>query len=498
MREPLSPLSRVSEDEQERLLTSAIEWQEMAQRSVAHKGSASAEGMDPHAIGRGQDLNSDGVPEDRADGETPPVYRVYKRRWFGLLQLWLSYSPVANTAATYFSTTSSIINWLSTAFLFAFVLASPFTIYALHTGGPRLALITSSLLILTGNWIRYAGTRASPPSFPAVMLGQILIGLAQPFVLSAPTHYSSIWFSPRGRVSATAIASLANPFGGALAQLINPFLASRPRDIHPMTLYIALVSSFATIPSLFIPAAPPTPVSASSSEPSLPVTRTLRLLARNANYILLLFPFAIYVGLFNAISSLLTQILTPYNFSETESGIAGALLILVGLVAAAITSPVVDRSKRYLLLIRILVPVIAVSYLAFIWAPGTRTVVAPYVISAVLGAASFSLVPVALEWAVEVTWPAGPEASSTICWAGGQLLGGIFIVVADALREDDGQGDPKGNMGKALVFMAVMALGAVPCSLVLGKVGAGGRTGRLEVDKGGSGGGGEEGREAVR
>ncbi|KAI4267518.1 MAG: hypothetical protein LQ337_008308, partial [Flavoplaca oasis] len=69
------------------------------------------------------------------------------------------------------------------------------------------------------------------------MFGQILIGLAQPFVLSAPTYYSSLWFSPRGRVSATAVASLANPLGGALGQLINPFLATSPKDIPYMTLY---------------------------------------------------------------------------------------------------------------------------------------------------------------------------------------------------------------------------------------------------------------------
>ncbi|KAL8921540.1 MAG: hypothetical protein Q9208_005694 [Pyrenodesmia sp. 3 TL-2023] len=485
---------RASRDEQERLLTSEIGWEEMADRSAIQKDTASPDDVVSPATAVGQELDVDGAPRYNEEGQTPPVYRVYKRRWFGLMQLvlmniivswdWLSYSPVANTAAAYFSTTSSTINWLSTAFLFAFVIASPFTIYALHTGGPRLALITSSLLILTGNWIRYAGTRASPPSFAAVMVGQILIGLAQPFVLSAPTHYSSLWFSPRGRVSATAIASLANPFGGALGQLINPFLATKPSQIHPMTLYIAVISSVATIPSLFIPSGPPTPVSASSSHPSLPLRQTLRLLSRNTNYLLLLAPFAIYVGLFNAISSLLTQILTPYAFTETESGIAGALLILIGLAAAAITSPLIDRSKRYLLLIRALVPCIALAYLAFIWAPGTRTVAAPYVISAILGAASFSLVPVALEWAVEITWPAGPEASSTICWTGGQLLGGIFIVISDALKEDDDSGDPKGNMGKALVFMAVMALGAVPCSLVLGRVGGGGRTGRLEADKG--------------
>ncbi|KAL9601933.1 MAG: hypothetical protein Q9219_002157 [cf. Caloplaca sp. 3 TL-2023] len=501
---------RPSSEEQLRLLTSN---RDETAEGRAYKNQLSMEDESRNLTDEGRDPRFDGSPERQEDEQTPQVYRVYRRRWFGLMQLvlmnvivswdvrqssnscpqilspltyahqWLSYSPVANTAATYFSTTSSVINWLSTAFLFAFVVASPFTIYTLNKGGPRLALITSSLLILVGNWIRYAGTRASPPRFGVVMLGQILIGLAQPFVLSAPTHYSSLWFSPRGRVSATAIASLANPLGGALGQSINPSLASQPKDIHPMTLYIALISSFATVPSLFIPSAPPTPASASSSHKPLPLKRTLRLLSTNANYILLLAPFAVYVGLFNAISSLLTQILTPYEFSELESGIAGALLILIGLLAAAITSPIIDRSKRYLLLIRILVPVIALSYLAFIWAPGTRSVAVPYVISAVLGAASFSLVPVALEWAVEVTWPAGPEASSTLCWTGGQLLGGIFIVVCDALKEEDWEGEPKGNMGKGLVFMAVVALGAVPCAMVLGRWGGNG-AGRLEVDKG--------------
>lgn len=315
------------------------------------------------------------------------------------------------------------------------------------------------------------------------MFGQILIGLAQPFVLSAPTRFSDLWFSPRGRVSATAIASLANPFGGALGQLINPFLASHPKDIAPMTLYIAVISSVAAIPSLFIPAKPPTPSSASSTHISPSLRKSLGLLYRNPNFVLLLFPFAVYVGFFNSISSLLTQILTPYNFSETESGIAGALLILVGLVAAAVTSPLIDRSKKYLLLIKCLVPLIAICDLAFIWAPGTRSVAAPYVILSVLGAACFSLVPVALEWAAEITWPVGPGAASTICWTGGQLLGGIFIVISDALKEEDGEGEPKGNMRKALIFQAVVACAFVPCALLLGRVGGGARNKRLEVDK---------------
>ena len=314
------------------------------------------------------------------------------------------------------------------------------------------------------------------------MFGQILIGLAQPFVLSAPTRYSDIWFTPSGRVSATAIASLANPFGGALGQLINPFLATKASDIPNMTLYVAIISTVASIPSFFIPSRPPTPVSPSSTHNAPGLRETIRLLHNNPTFYLLFLPFAVYVGFFNSLSSLLTQILTPYGFSETESGIAGAVLILVGLVSAAVTSPLMDRTKAYLPFIKTAVPLIALCYLAFIWAPGTRSLAAPFVILAILGAASFSLVPVALEWLVEVTWPVGPEAGSTICWTGGQLFGAVFIVLSDALKAG-GEADPPFSMAKALIFQAVVSAAAVPCALCLGLFGRVTK-GRLEVDRG--------------
>lgn len=95
------------------------------------------------------------------------------------------------------------------------------------------------MLLLAGNWIRYGGTVSK--NFGVVCFGQILTGLAQPFVLSAPTRYSDLWFAGNGRVAATALMSLANPFGGALGQLIDPFLATKPSDIPDMVLVIAIV-----------------------------------------------------------------------------------------------------------------------------------------------------------------------------------------------------------------------------------------------------------------
>lgn len=54
-------------------------------------------------------------------------------------------------------------------------------------------------------------------------------------------------------MAATAVMSLANPFGGALAQLIDPSWADdgHPEDIPNMILYIAIIVSLTTF--LYLP-----------------------------------------------------------------------------------------------------------------------------------------------------------------------------------------------------------------------------------------------------
>ena len=92
------------------------------------------------------------------------------------------------SAAIYFDVSETAINWLSTSFLFAFIVSCPLVMWTLHRS-PKESILWASGLLLLGNWIRYAGTRASGGVFGVVLLGQILTGLAQPFVLAAPTRY---------------------------------------------------------------------------------------------------------------------------------------------------------------------------------------------------------------------------------------------------------------------------------------------------------------------
>lgn len=447
-------------------------------------------------------------------------YRVYKRRFLGLAQLallniaiswdWITFAPVSDSAATYFSTSETNINWASTGFLFAFVVATPATSWTLHRHGPKMAILICAALTLIGNGIKYGGTASK--HFSVMMVGQMLIGLAQPFALSSATSYSNLWFTPSGRTTATALISLANPFGAALGQLISPFWVSTPSHISRLVGFVAIISAAISIFALFLPGQPPIPPSAASASTTHshtcpnpdtctsnhhhPATRTnttttlltdLRTLLTSLEFHLIFLPYAFYVGFFNAFSSLLNQILAPYDFSSDDAGIAGAILIVVGLLTAAVTSPLVDRSKRYLLYIRLSVPLIAVCYMVFIFAPPTKSLAFVFVVCGVLGAASFGLVPIALEFLVEIHYPMGPELGSSLCWCGGQLLGGIFIVVMDQLK--GGMGGPEGNMQRALVFQAVLAVVVAPLPVCLGLFGRAERVRRRrwEVDERGGG-----------
>lgn len=376
----------------------------------------------------------------------------------------------------------------------------------------------AAVLIILGNWIRYAGSANSTQGHYAyILVGEILIGFAQPFTLAAPTRYSDMWFTNRGRVAATALTSLANPLGGALGQLINPLWAKEPSDISKMVLYVSIIvspdsyrqtslkshksptalkiqraqtmeaksandtflfffsffqkkSTACSIIAFFVPAAPPTPVGPAAETPKLNLKASFKVLLHSLELWLVLIPFFIFVGCFNSISSLLSQLMVPYGFSNDEAGIGGAILIVTGLAFSAITSPLVDRSKNFCLALKIFVPIVGLCYLVFIWMPETGSVVGPYIVLAVLGAASFSLVPIALEFLTELSYPLSPEVTSTVAWAGGQLLGAIITIVSDALTEGE-DGKPPQNMKRALVFQAVLAVAVVPLPLCLGLFG---------------------------
>jgi hypothetical protein len=159
-------------------------------------------------------------------------FRLYKRRWFGLVELSLlsfaigwgytAPSVVAETAKDWYGITFPMLNSLSIASSLVFLVPAPFTIWILNKFGPKWSLVLSSVLVVIGSWVIYAG--AATHSFKVNIAGTIIHSLAMPFTLCAPTRYSRQWFGDSGRTLATAIPSLAYPLGAGFGALTGPYM----------------------------------------------------------------------------------------------------------------------------------------------------------------------------------------------------------------------------------------------------------------------------------
>ncbi|KAJ7470793.1 major facilitator superfamily domain-containing protein [Mycena latifolia] len=406
-------------------------------------------------------------------------YRLYRRRFLGLTGFivlnivtgwprpW--FGSIANQATSELGYTLDRVNWLGnimTCACMPVVLSIP--ALATRLGLRKTCFIASGCLV-AASWIRYAGTSrslSSNQSYALVILGQLFSAVAQPVFLVLAPKYSETWFDLRGRTAATMVIAVANPVGGAIAQLIS----SRFASVRQSILGLAIVSTAVAPCVLLIGNAPPTPptYSGSTVSPSLPLLVKALLgkettpeshmeLRERIDFAVLLVIFGTLVATSNAFALLSGQVMVPQGYSDHDAGLMGATLLLCGIAAAAITAPLFDRvfTTHLARTMKTLVPIVAGGWLSLIWAVRPHNAAALFVIMAIIGASSLTLLPVALELGCEVTRNA--QGSSALLWFIVNMFEIIFVQVQGALRAGPG-GHPPLNMHRALIFNGAFVL----------------------------------------
>jgi len=412
-------------------------------------------------------------------GEADPqrgirVYRTYKIRFFGLFSIvllniatgfvWLSYSSVATYAEDYLNCSSTVVNLTSIIYFIAYVFMAPVSGWMFEKYGIKKSLIFGGVIQVIGSWLRYfANFIDSTPEnkggrIALTMIGQIIASGAQPYFLGVVPKYAAVWFSEDGRTTATMLGSVSNAFAAALAQLIIPAITNSGDTMSTTVLVCAILSTVAIIPAFFIKERPPTPPSASAEQALLetveePFSVSLKKVLVNKQFLLLMLVFGSFVAVFNSVTSLISQFTSPFNYTTDEAGYIGAAMVVAGLVGAGIAGPVIDKYKQYKSLIKTLVPITAMSIVAFVFVVRKNDMVGIMVVSVIMGLSAFAVLPAALEVAVEMTFPVTPASSSSILWAFGQLMGVIFLLVLGALQDDNLSATK--NINPPLIFMAV-------------------------------------------
>ncbi|KAL1918120.1 uncharacterized protein VTP21DRAFT_3386 [Calcarisporiella thermophila] len=416
------------------------------------------------------------------------VYRTYPIRFFGLIIIallnisnsfnWLTFASVAVQSQDYYRIEPTQLNFFSFTFLFVFIVLSWPTAWMLRRFSLKLGLTLAATLNALGAWVRYFGTFAPNPAtaFAIAMLGQVISASAQPTLLSVPTQYAATWFSQEGRATATMVGSVANPLGVAVASAVLPEIVKSKGSVPLGLLTAAIIATVFAIPTPFIPNKPPTPPSPSAFYEPEPYLQGVQKLVRNINFWVLFFVFGSFVGAFSAFTSLLSLIVTPYNYTEADAGVFSIILVVCGLVGAISMAIVSDRTKRHSLIIKTMTPSAGVLLIGLIFAVREDDFIGIAVVCALLGFVMFSCLPVGLELGVECTYPIAEATSSAALWMGSQIFSIIFLFAMDALR--DSTGVPKNNMRRSLIFVAAIGMVAGLSSLLYR-----GRNNRIESER---------------
>jgi len=446
--------------------------------------------------------------------------------------LWISFASIDDATAAFYHVTVDQVNWLAIVFQVVYFPGMLFALYTMAATTLRHTMVLGTGMGFTAGVLRALSAFIAPsnPSlgYAVCMAGQIVGALAQPIFLSTPAVMAANWFPVSERDLATTVGALFNPLGNALGQVIPPFVVvvaasssgGDDDDIRPSEVTagmqrllvgqaLALGLSFLWTFSCFC-SHPPSPPSASAEQrlkatadakaarritkdggggdrdddgggggedPAQVVAALLaqfRELVRDKNFLLLLGAFSFGLAVFNALLTVINQWLKPYGFSADQAGLAGGVLILAGLVGAAISAVLMDTYHCYKEVLKAAFTMACASLvlICFVLSQGWSygLLLAAF---ALMGLFTLPVLPGVIENAVEQTYPIPEEASSGLLFCCGNVLGIAFTVIFAKLvkyNETDDDDANDGNSGSTRAFFtpsSVFLLGTITLCVVL-------------------------------
>lgn len=389
--------------------------------------------------------------------------KIYGYRWVVLLAfmfvvaisqlLWITFAPITGSAATYYGVSDLGIGFLSMVFMIVYIVISIPASWMIDTYGIRVAVGIGAAM--TGIFGLLRGLLAH--DYTLVLIAQIGIAIGQPFILNAVTTVAARWFPIRERATAAGLGSLAVYLGIIVALVLTPYLTTQS-EISGMLLAYGIVSAIVVVVFfVLVRERPPTPPCRPDQEERSLVFDGLQESLRVRNFALLMIIFFVGLGVFNAVTTWIEDIVRPRGFSTIQAGNTGGLMIVGGIIGAIVIPLLSDHHRKrtpYLLLavIGATLGLVGITFATSYWF---------LLISAfVFGFFLLSAGPVGFQYAAEVTHPTPEGTSNGLLLLMGQISGIVFILGIDSFKSPE-----TGSMTLPLVVLiGLMVLSLLLCT----------------------------------
>lgn len=365
---------------------------------------------------------------------------------------WLTFSAIAPEAASYYHTSALNIAFLSMSYMIVYiVLTIPASMLA-DRKGLRASFLLGAVVTAVFGLLRGFFS----DSFTLVVVAQIGMAVAQPFLLNPITKLAAVWFPVNERATASGVGSIAGYVGIIVAMVATPVLYhafSMPGMLRLLG-YISVASALLVI--LLLKEKPAVPAGPRGDVNDRFSFRESSALRDNRNFARLLLVVFIALGVFNALLTVISDMLGARGFTPDQSGLLGGVIILAGLCGAVVIPLLSDRLKKR----SVFLSVSTVCSLAGIVGLSYSNAYTVLVVSSVL--AGFFLMgsgPLIFQFGTEIAYPVPEGTSYGLLMGSGQVSGVVFIMMLYLLRGSDG------SMILPLTILVLLMAAAVAMSL---------------------------------
>ncbi|ODN05558.1 putative MFS-type transporter C09D4.1 [Orchesella cincta] len=451
------------------------------------------------------------IPIDTLREDSGPC-QVYAYRWVVLALFvvysmsnafqWIQFSIITGIIVQFYGVTEEMVDMTSMIYMITYIpLIFPATFF-LEKKGLRLAVIIGSLGTALGSWIKVFACK--PDLFYVAFIGHTVVAISQTFILGIPPLLAALWFGPDQVSTATSIGVFGNQLGVAAGFLLPTLLVkngtqeSIGNDLSVMFYGTGAITGllFFLVLILFRDK-PPTPPSLAQlallSNDREPYLNSIKKLMTNKGYLLLLLSYGMNVGVFYAISTLLSSFIEKYfPDNEEDTGRIGLMIVVSGMVGSVISGFILDKTKKYKETTLTIYFLSFVGMIAYTFTlPYGGHIAYMYVVFSALGCAECmkqfgwrisqcpnsvftcflffhpnrffmtGYLPVGFEFAAEITYPESEGTSSGLLNAAAQVFGIIMTPITRYLFKS-----PLGDMGANLALAAILFIGFIMTALI--------------------------------
>lgn len=369
--------------------------------------------------------------------------------------LWVTFAPVTDAAATRYGVSDGAIGWLANVFPLLYVLlAIPagMMLDRWFRGGLGLGAVLTALgaVLRLGDGYGWA------------LLGQLVVGVAQPLVLNAITGVASRYLPPADRPTGIAIGS-ASTFAGLIVGFGLGAVFASPEGIRPLLLVqagLSVVVAVAVLTALRKPAPNLVPVPAGpapagdAADDAAPagfgaVREALRDPVVRRLCALVFVPFGVFVSL----TTFAQPLLEPAGVPEATAGLILVANVVAGVIGCAIVPVLASRYRLEVAAMGAALLVTALACVALAVVPG---VTVGFVAVIALGFALLPALPIVLELTERRSGRRSGRAEGTatgLIWLTGNLGGLVLAAVVGVLVD---------HPVPAFLLLAVLSLLTLP------------------------------------